>query len=72
MPVRVALGVLLVAIPAVGLGLGFPTGLRLVRLRQSIVGGPDLGPWLCGVSMVRSGYQRAVWAWDALWFLVFP
>jgi spermidine synthase len=50
MPVRVALGVLLVAIPAVGLGLGFPTGLRLVRLRQSIVGGPDLGPWLWGIN----------------------
>ena len=50
MAVRVALSVLLVAIPAVGLGLGFPTGLRLVRRRQRIVGGPDLGPWLWGIN----------------------
>jgi len=48
--VRVALSVLLVAIPAVGLGLGFPTGLRLVRRRRGIVGGPDLGPWLWGIN----------------------
>lgn len=48
--VRVCLSVVLVAVPAVGLGLGFPTGLRLVRRRQSLVGGPDLGPWLWGIN----------------------
>jgi hypothetical protein len=50
MAVRVLFSVILVAIPAVGLGLGFPTGLRLIRQRQAIVGGPDLGPWLWGIN----------------------
>jgi hypothetical protein len=42
---RVVIGIALVATPALGLGLGFPLGLRLVeRLRA------DLGPWMWGVN----------------------
>ena len=42
---RVAIGVALVATPALGLGLGFPLGLRLVERT-----GEDLGPWMWGVN----------------------
>lgn len=47
--VRVALGIGLVAVPALGMGLGFPLGLRLL----SRIGGEDradLGPWMWGVN----------------------
>lgn len=46
---RVAVGIGLVAIPALGMGLGFPLGLRLVEG----IGGrgrADLGPWMWGVN----------------------
>ena len=46
---RVAVGIALVGVPALGMGLGFPLGLRLV----SGIGGSDradLGPWMWGVN----------------------
>ncbi|MCX4247540.1 spermidine synthase [Paraliomyxa miuraensis] len=54
-PVRVLLGLSLVAVPALGLGLGFPLGLRLVDgLRASDSEGdgspPPLGPWMWGIN----------------------
>lgn len=55
--VRVAIGVALVATPALGLGLGFPLGLRLVaglrpRTSTGETGdeGSALGPWMWGVN----------------------
>ena len=47
--VRVLLGLSLVAVPALGLGLGFPLGLRLV---EGLAGGerPPLGPWMWGIN----------------------
>ncbi|MCA9710800.1 MAG: hypothetical protein KDK70_33470, partial [Myxococcales bacterium] len=47
--VRVAAAVSLVAVPALGLGLGFPLGLRLV---EALGGGdrPPLGPWMWGIN----------------------
>jgi len=50
MGVRVMVGVATVAIPALGMGLGFPLGLRLVQRRRELDGGPELGPWLWGVN----------------------
>ena len=50
MGARVLVGVLVVAIPALGLGLGFPVGLRLVQARRKATGGPELGPWLWGIN----------------------
>ncbi len=54
---RVAVGVLLVAVPALGMGLGFPLGMRLCeRMRGDRA---PLGPWLWGLngacSVVASG-----------------
>jgi spermidine synthase len=50
MAVRVLVGIVTVAIPALGMGLGFPLGLRLVQRRQAQTGGPELGPWLWGIN----------------------
>jgi hypothetical protein len=51
---RVAVSLALVAVPALGLGLCFPLGLRLteaMEARRSPAGGrPELGPWLWGVN----------------------
>ncbi len=47
---RVIVGLLVVAVPALGMGLGFPVGLRLVQARHRITGGPELGPWLWGIN----------------------
>jgi len=53
-PVRVLVSLALVAIPALGLGLGFPLGLRLCELmeqrRAPEQGRPRLGPWLWGIN----------------------
>jgi hypothetical protein len=53
-PVRVVVSLALVAIPALGLGLGFPLGLRLCELmeqrRAPEQGRPRLGPWLWGIN----------------------
>jgi hypothetical protein len=48
-PVRVLLGLGLVAVPALGLGLGFPLGLRLVAGLEG-EGRPPLGPWMWGIN----------------------
>jgi hypothetical protein len=50
MAVRVIIGIVTVAIPALGMGLGFPLGLRLVQRRREVDGGPELGPWLWGIN----------------------
>lgn len=50
MTVRVLVGIATVAIPALGMGLGFPLGLRLVQHRREQSGGPELGPWLWGIN----------------------
>jgi spermidine synthase len=55
MATRVLIGIVTVAIPALGMGLGFPLGLRLVQRRQAQIssgkpGGPELGPWLWGIN----------------------
>ncbi|PRQ06901.1 hypothetical protein [Enhygromyxa salina] len=50
MGVRVLVGVVTVAVPALGMGLGFPLGLRLVQRRRESDGGPELGPWLWGIN----------------------
>ncbi|NVB38306.1 hypothetical protein G6O69_10725 [Pseudenhygromyxa sp. WMMC2535] len=47
---RVAVGLVTVAVPALGMGLGFPMGLRLIQRRREIDGGPELGPWLWGIN----------------------
>lgn len=48
-PLRVQLGVVIVGAPALGMGLGFPLGLRLVAgLRDRDQ--PDLGPWMWGLN----------------------
>lgn len=52
-PTRVLTGVAIVGVPALGMGLGFPLGLRLVaRLREGEDDDtrPDLGPWMWGVN----------------------
>jgi hypothetical protein len=48
--VRVTVALVTVAIPALGMGLGFPLGLRLIQRRRELDGGPDLGPWLWGIN----------------------
>ncbi len=48
-PARVLLGLGLVAMPALGLGLGFPLGLRLVAGIEG-EGRPPLGPWMWGIN----------------------
>jgi hypothetical protein len=57
--VRVFISLLLVAPPALGLGLGFPLGLRLCERMEARVLGADaarehhgaaLGPWLWGIN----------------------
>lgn len=50
MLVRVIVGIVTVAVPALGMGLGFPLGLRLVQRRREAEGGPELGPWLWGIN----------------------
>ncbi len=51
LPLRVAIGLALVAVPALGMGICFPLGLRLVAAaRRASGGGPDLGPWLWGIN----------------------
>jgi hypothetical protein len=50
MATRVAVGLLTVAVPALGMGLGFPIGLRLVQHRHAVTGGPELGPWLWAIN----------------------
>lgn len=50
MSTRVLAGVAIVAVPALGMGIGFPLGLRLVQARHRIAGGPELGPWLWGIN----------------------
>ena len=46
---RVLVGVAVVGVPALGMGLGFPLGLRLVSALSG-EGRPDLGPWMWGVN----------------------
>jgi hypothetical protein len=50
MGVRVCVSLACVAVPALGMGLGFPLGLRLVQRRRERHGGPELGPWLWGIN----------------------
>jgi spermidine synthase len=50
MGTRVIVGLVCVAVPALGMGLGFPMGLRLVQQRRERDGGPELGPWLWGIN----------------------
>jgi hypothetical protein len=53
-PLRIAVSLSLVAVPALGLGLCFPLGLRLteaMEVRRAGDGsGAQLGPWLWGVN----------------------
>ena len=53
-PMRIAVSLALVAVPALGLGLCFPLGLRLTermeQLRARAGEQPQLGPWLWGVN----------------------
>jgi len=44
---RALVSLALVAPPALGMGLGFPLGLRLIRARGHAV---DLGPWMWGIN----------------------
>jgi hypothetical protein len=46
---RIAAGVAVLGLPALGMGLGFPLGLRLV---EPLAGGrrPALGPWMWGIN----------------------
>lgn len=50
MNTRVLVGLVVVAVPALGMGLGFPIGLRLVQQRRKAADGPELGPWLWGIN----------------------
>jgi spermidine synthase len=50
MATRVMVALACVAVPALGMGLGFPLGLRLVQRRRERHGGPELGPWLWGIN----------------------
>ncbi|MCB9704210.1 MAG: hypothetical protein H6711_20140 [Myxococcales bacterium] len=58
---RIGLSLALIAPPALGMGLGFPLGLRLVSARALAV---DLGPWLWGINgafgVCASGLALAV------------
>jgi spermidine synthase len=53
---RIAVGLLLIAPPALGLGICFPLGLRLVQHLEASRDGPrndgvaQLGPWLWGIN----------------------
>ncbi len=47
---RVLAGLSLVGIPALGMGLGFPLGLRLVGRASPDPERPSLGPWLWGIN----------------------
>jgi hypothetical protein len=52
-PVRISVSIALIAVPALGMGLGFPLGLRLCeRLRRGDgpEAGPPLGPWMWGLN----------------------
>ena len=51
-PARVLLSVALIAPPALGMGFGFPIGLRLVRRIESKApaGAGSIGPWLWGIN----------------------
>jgi hypothetical protein len=51
--VRIGLGLAIVGLPALGLGLGFPLGLRLCG-RLTDAEEADLGPWLWGVNGAAS------------------
>lgn len=44
---RALVSLALIAPPALGMGLGFPLGLRLIRARGHAV---DLGPWMWGIN----------------------
>jgi hypothetical protein len=47
--VRIVVAIALVAVPALGMGIGFPLGLRLVeRMREPSQ--PPLGPWMWGLN----------------------
>ncbi len=48
-PVRIVLSIALVAVPALGMGLCFPLGLRLCD-RCAGEGRPSLGPWMWGLN----------------------
>jgi spermidine synthase len=48
-PVRALASVVIVGIPALGMGICFPLGLRLVGALAK-KGRPDLGPWMWGVN----------------------
>lgn len=48
---RVAIALILVVLPALGMGICFPMGLRLVSsLRERLEKAIDLGPWLWGIN----------------------
>jgi spermidine synthase len=47
---RVIVGLALVGVPGLGLGLGFPLGLRLVAPLGDDPLRPSLGPWLWGIN----------------------
>jgi hypothetical protein len=47
---RIAGGLGVVALPALGMGLGFPLGLRLVARFGEDESRPALGPWLWGIN----------------------
>ena len=47
---RIAGGLAVVALPALGMGLGFPLGLRLVARFGEDETRPALGPWLWGIN----------------------
>jgi spermidine synthase len=51
-PARVLLSVALIAPPALGMGFGFPIGLRLVRRIEGnpAATGGSIGPWLWGIN----------------------
>ena len=48
--VRIVVGLGLVALPALGMGLGFPLGLRLAGRLDPDPSRPSLGPWLWGIN----------------------
>lgn len=51
LPVRLAMAAALVVVPAVGMGICFPLGLRLMHARNArLSAAADLGPWLWGIN----------------------